>query len=531
MREGNVIREPSRGVKAAQWKMAGRSRVLVRPGREEVGVGVAGRAANTVESWVPTRLDRLPWSRWHWLVVMALGITWILDGLEVTVVGNIASRWTEPESGLNLTTSQAGAAASIYLAGAVIGSIAFSYLTDKYGRKKLFLITLATYLVASFLTAFSPNFWVLAIFRFIAGAGIGGEYSAIYSAVDELIPARYRGQVALAISGSYWIGAMMGSALSIVLLNPAIVDQYYGWRIAFLFGAVLGLAVLVIRRYVPESPRWLAMHNQNEEAELTVDDIEDEVRRFTGRELPPVEGRPVIIEYRDETGFASVFRSMFKIYPKRTVLGLTLLASQAFLYNAIFFTYGLILGQFYGVDASQVGYYIFPFAVGNVLGPWLLGRFFDTIGRIPMISGCYIISGALLAFTVYLFLQGVLSAVTQTLFWCIIFFFASAAASAAYLTVSEVFPMEIRALAIALFYAIGTGIGGVLAPAIFGALIAGGNRADLFIAYLLGAGLMIFAAIVEIFLGVKAEGQSLESVATPLTAVEEVPGAAAASRA
>jgi MFS family permease len=462
---------------------------------------------------------------------MALGITWILDGLEVTVVGNIASRWTEPESGLNLTTSQAGAAASIYLAGAVIGSIAFSYLTDKYGRKKLFLITLATYLVASFLTAFSPNFWVLAIFRFIAGAGIGGEYSAIYSAVDELIPARYRGQVALAISGSYWIGAMMGSALSIVLLNPAIVDQYYGWRIAFLFGAVLGLAVLVIRRYVPESPRWLAMHNQNEEAELTVDDIEDEVRRFTGRELPPVEGRPVIIEYRDETGFASVFRAMFKIYPKRTVLGLTLLASQAFLYNAIFFTYGLILGQFYGVDASQVGYYIFPFAVGNVLGPWLLGRFFDTIGRIPMISGCYIISGALLAFTGYLFLQGVLSAVTQTLFWCIIFFFASAAASAAYLTVSEVFPMEIRALAIALFYAIGTGIGGVLAPAIFGALIAGGNRADLFIAYLLGAGLMIFAAIVEIFLGVKAEGQSLESVATPLTAVEEVPGAAAASRA
>src|SRR5215217_1310352 len=491
----------------------------------------ASAARGAVESRIPSRMDRLPWARWHWLVIAALGITWILDGLEVTIVGNIAGILVEPDSGLNLTEGKVGLAGGIYIAGACTGALFFSYLTDRFGRNRLFLITLAVYLIFSFLTAFSWDFWSFVAFRFLAGTGIGGEYSAIYSAVDELIPARFRGQVALAISGSYWIGAMMGSALSIVLLNPAIVDQYYGWRIAFLFGAVLGLAVLVIRRYVPESPRWLAMHNQNEEAELTVDDIEDEVRRFTGRELPPVEGRPVIIEYRDETGFASVFRAMFKIYPKRTVLGLTLLASQAFLYNAIFFTYGLILGQFYGVDASQVGYYIFPFAVGNVLGPWLLGRFFDTIGRIPMISGCYIISGALLAFTGYLFLQGVLSAVTQTLFWCIIFFFASAAASAAYLTVSEVFPMEIRALAIALFYAIGTGIGGVLAPAIFGALIAGGNRADLFIAYLLGAGLMIFAAIVEIFLGVKAEGQSLESVATPLTAVEEVPGAAAASRA
>ena len=400
-----------------------------------------GARAGAVESLVPARMDRLPWSRWHWLVVLALGITWILDGLEVTVVGNIASRWTEPESGLGLTGTQAGAAASIYLAGACIGAIGFSYLTDKYGRKKLFLITLATYLIASFLTAFSPNFAVLAIFRFIAGAGIGGEYSAIYSAVDELIPARYRGQVALAISGSYWIGAMGGSALSIVLLNPAVVDQYYGWRIAFLFGGVLGLAVLLIRRYVPESPRWLAIHNRNDEAEETVADIERQVQHSIGRELPPPEGRPVLVEYRDETGFASVFRSMFKIYPKRTILGLTLLASQAFLYNAIFFTYGLILGQFYGVDASLVGYYIFPFALGNLLGPLLLGRLFDTVGRIPMISGCYFFAGSLLAFTGYLFSQDVLTATTQTIMWCVIFFFASAAASAAYLTVSEVFPM------------------------------------------------------------------------------------------
>src|SRR5829696_6323692 len=345
--------------------MAGRSRVLVRPGREEVGVGVAGMAANVVESYVPARMDRLPWSRWHWLVVVALGITWILDGLEVTVVGNVASRWTEPESGLNLTTSQAGAAASIYLAGAVIGSIAFSYLTDKYGRKKLFLITLATYLVASFLTAFSPNFWVLAIFRFIAGAGIGGEYSAIYSAVDELIPARYRGQVALAISGSYWIGAMMGSGFAILLLNPNFISQYYGWRVAFWLGAALGLCILLIRRYVPESPRWLLTHGRSEEAEETTEAIENQVREQTGRDLPPVEGQPIIVEQRESIGFSLIARAMFQMYPKRTILGLTLMGSQAFLYNAIFFTYALVLTGFYGISASSVPYYIFPFALGN----------------------------------------------------------------------------------------------------------------------------------------------------------------------
>ncbi len=441
-------------------------------------------------------------------------------------MGNIASRWTEAESGLGLTDFQGGAAASIYLAGAVIGAIGFSYLTDKYGRRKLFLITLAVYLVASFLTAFSPNFWVLAIFRFFAGAGIGGEYSAIYSAVDELIPARYRGQVALAISGSYWVGAMGGSALSIVLLNENVVDQYYGWRIAFLFGGILSLAVLLIRRFIPESPRWLAIHGRNDEAEEITENIEEQVRGSTGRELPLVEERPVHIEQRDATGFGPVLHSMFRLYPRRTFLGLTLMASQAFLYNAILFTYGVILGEFYGIDASSVGYYIFPFAIGNFVGLLLLGRLFDTLGRVPMISGCYLISGTLLAFTGYLFLQGTLTAVTQTLLWCI-FFFASAAASAAYLTVSEVFPMEVRALAIALFYGIGTGVGGVAAPAIFGALTATGDRASLFIAYLIGAGFMIFAARVELFLGVRAEGKPLESVARPLTAVEGPPEAAA----
>jgi MFS family permease len=339
--------------------------------------------------------------------------------------------------------------------------------------------------------------------------------------VDELIPARFRGQVALAISGSYWAGAMLGSVLGIVLLNETLFAPNIGWRLAFLLGGILGLAVLVIRRYVPESPRWLAIHNRNEEAEATVGDIEGQIERQTGRQLPPVEGPPVVIDHRDETGFGPVLRSMFVLYPRRTVLGLTLLASQAFLYNAIFFTYGLILAQFYNVPDSSVPYYIFPFALGNLIGPLLLGRLFDTVGRVPMISGCYIIAGLLLAFTGYLFLQEVLTAVTQTILWCIIFFFASAAASAAYLTVSEVFPMEVRALAIAIFYAIGTGIGGVAAPFIFARLTETGDRPSLFIAYLLGAGLMIFAAIVELLLGVRAEGQSLESIAAPLTAADE----------
>jgi MFS family permease len=494
-----------------------------------VSVGPGGRAGGVVESLVPARMDRLPWARWHWLVVMALGITWILDGLEVTVVGNIASRWTEAESGLGLTDFQAGAAASIYLAGAVIGAIGFSYLTDKYGRRKLFLITLAVYLVASFLTAFSPNFWVLAIFRFFAGAGIGGEYSAIYSAVDELIPARFRGQVALAISGSYWIGAMLGSALSILLLNPNFVSQYYGWRIAFWLGAALGLCILLIRRYVPESPRWLLTHGRTEEAEETTEAIENQVSEQSGRDLPPVGGQPIIVEQRESIGFGLIARAMFQMYPKRTVLGLTLMGSQAFLYNAIFFTYALVLTRFYGIEAGTVPYFLLPFALGNLLGPLLLGRLFDTVGRVPMIAGCYFLTGGLMALTGYLFYVDILSAVTQTILWCIVFFFASAAASAGYLTVSEVFPMEIRAMAIALFYAIATGLGGISGPVIFGQLIGTGNATNLFIAYLVGAGFMVLAAVVELVIGVRAEGQSLENVATPLTAIEEATGKSAAA--
>jgi MFS family permease len=474
-------------------------------------------------------MDRLPWARWHWLVIAALGITWILDGLEVTIVGNIAGILVEPESGLNFTEGQIGLAGGIYIAGACTGALFFSYLTDRFGRKKLFLITLAVYLFFSFLTAFSWNFWSFVVFRFLAGTGIGGEYSAIYSAVDELIPARFRGQVALAISGSYWIGAMLGSGLAIILLNENIISQFYGWRVAFWLGAVLGICILLIRRYVPESPRWLLTHGRNEEAEETTDAIEEQVRQQTGRELPPVEGPPIVVEQRESIGFGIIAKAMFQIYPKRTILGLTLMGSQAFLYNAIFFTYALVLTKFYGIEAGTVPYFLLPFAVGNVLGPWLLGRLFDTIGRVAMISGCYFISGALLAGTGYLFYLDILSAVTQTILWVIVFFFASAAASAGYLTVSEVFPMEIRAMAIALFYSIATALGGISGPVIFGQLIGTGNATNLFIAYLIGAGFMIFAAVVELLLGVRAEGQSLENVATPLTAIEEATGKSAAA--
>jgi MFS family permease len=491
----------------------------------------ASAAHGTVESRVPTRMDRLPWARWHWLVIMALGITWILDGLEVTIVGNIAGILIEPDSGLNLTEAQVGLAGGIYIAGACTGALFFSYLTDRFGRKRLFLITLAVYLTFSFLTAFSWDFWSFVVFRFLAGTGIGGEYSAIYSAVDELIPARFRGQVALAISGSYWIGAMLGSGLAIILLNENIIDQYYGWRVAFWLGGVLGICILLIRRYVPESPRWLLTHGRTEEAEETTDAIEEQVRQQTGRELPPVEGPPIVVEQRESIGFGLIARAMFQMYPKRTVLGLTLMGSQAFLYNAIFFTYALVLTKFYGIEAGTVPYFLLPFAVGNVLGPWILGRFFDTIGRVAMISGCYFISGALLAATGYLFYLDILSAVTQTILWVIVFFFASAAASAGYLTVSEVFPMEIRAMAIALFYSIATALGGISGPVIFGQLIGTGNATNLFIAYLVGAGFMIFAAVVELLLGVRAEGQSLENVATPLTAIEEATGTSAAARA
>ena len=479
----------------------------------------AQSALRTIETDIPARMDRLPWSRWHWMVVVGLGTVWILDGLEVTIVGSIASRLTEPGSGLSLSESQVGDAAAIYIVGACLGSLYFGWLADRIGRKRLFLITLAVYLIATVLTAFSPNYWWFAACRFFTGAGIGGEYAAINSAIDELIPARVRGRVDLAINGSYWVGTAAGAALSLVLLDTDVFAIDVGWRLAFALGALLGLGILLVRRHVPESPRWLFIHGHEDKAEEIVTDIERQVVQSTGKELAPPY-RKIRIKQRPPIGYATVARVMFRLYPRRTLLGLSLFTGQAFLYNAIFFTYALVLTRFYDVPSHRVGLYILPFAAGNFLGPLVLGPWFDTLGRKPMIAGTYIVSGALLLVTGYLFQQGVLNATSQTFCWTIIFFFASAGASSAYLTVSEIFPLETRAICIAFFYAFGTALGGISGPAIFGRLIESGSADALFAGYALGAVLMIAAGLVELAIGVEAAERELEDIAPPLSAQE-----------
>ncbi len=464
---------------------------------------------------VPARLDRLPWSRFHRLVVVALGITWILDGLEVTLAGSVAAALqTSPR--LQLTAEQVGLTGSAYLAGAVLGSLFFGHLTDRLGRKKLFNVTLGVYLVATAATAFSWDFYSFLLFRFLTGAGIGGEYSAINSAIQELIPARLRGRIDLAINGSFWIGAAGGALLSVWLLDPNVLDPDMGWRLAFASGAVLGLVILFLRRFLPESPRWLMIHGKPREAEGVVEEIEARVVADTGQKLEPV---TKTLELGDphKTTMLSVAQTLLKHYRRRTVLGVVLMASQAFVYNAIFFTYALILTRFYNVPADKVGLYILPFAIGNFLGPLLLGSLFDTLGRRQMITATYAISGVLLAVTGWMFHAGHLDATTQTAMWSVVFFFASAAASAAYLTVGECFPLEIRALTIALFYAFGTLFGGVGGPWLFGVLIAGGSSGEIMWGYMLGAALMLAAALVTLKLGVAAEGKSLEEVAPPLS--------------
>ncbi|WP_447980716.1 MFS transporter [Candidatus Nitrospira bockiana] len=460
-------------------------------------------------------MDRLPWSRWHWLIVVALGVTWILDGLEVTIVGAMGSVLTHSTT-LNLSEGEVGLTASAYLAGTVTGALLFSYLTDRQGRKRWFLITLMLYLTATVLTAFSWDLWSFMTFRFLAGAGIGGEYSAINSAIDELIPARARGHTDLAINGSWWVGTIAGALLTIPLLNPRLVPEDLGWRLCFILGSVLGLGILLVRRLVPESPRWLMTRGRVDEADAIVTAIEETVKRDHGLEhLPEPEGSIIVRPYEHST-VLTVARELFRTYPQRTVLGITLMVTQSFLYNAIFFTYALVLSKFYGVPSSRIGLYILPFAVGNFLGPLLLGRFFDTIGRKPMIAFTYGFSGILLALTGFLFWQGYLNAVTQTIAWSVIFFFASAGASSAYLTVSEVFPMEIRAMAIAFFFVVAQGAATV-APWIFGKLIEA-SAGSVFVGNLIGAGMMVTGAMVALLFGVKAERRSLESIATPLSA-------------
>jgi MFS family permease len=472
----------------------------------------------SVDTAIPARLDRLPWSGFHSLVVVALGITWILDGLEVTLAGSVSGALQESPR-LHLDATQIGAAASTYLLGVVIGALGFGWLTDRWGRKRLFTITLGLYLVATAATACSWSFWSYAAFRMLTGAGIGGEGTAINSAIQELIPARYRGRTDLAINGSFWVGAALAAASTIVLLHPGRLPPDVGWRAAYGIGAVLGLGILFLRRYVPESPRWLMVHGRLAEATQVVEGIEARIVAETQHPLPRAQGTLRLTE-GGQTSLRVVAQTLITRYRRRTVLGVVLITSQAFFYNAIFFTYALVLRRFYNVGSARVGWYLLPFALGNFTGPLLLGRWFDTIGRKPMIAGTYALSGILLAGVAWLFARGVLDATTQTVAWSVIFFFASAAASAAYLTVSESFPLEVRAIAIALFYAVGTLLGGVAAPWLFGHLIASGERRQVVWGYLFGATLMVGAAVVELVLGIAAEGRPLESIAPPLTAVD-----------
>ncbi|MEO8321336.1 MAG: MFS transporter [Bradyrhizobium sp.] len=468
-----------------------------------------------IETSIPARLDNLRWSGFHTRVVLALGITWVLDGLEVTLAGSLAGALKESPA-LQFSNFDVGLSSSAYLAGAVLGALGFGWLTDRIGRKKLFFITLALYLTATAATALSWSVASYALFRFLTGAGIGGEYTAINSTIQELVPARYRGWTDLLINGSFWIGAAIGAISAIVLLDPAVMAPDHGWRLAYLTGAGLGLVVFVMRMWIPESPRWLMIHGRPDEAHAIVEEIE---KSATGQ--VPQETLPKIrIRMRSHTPLREVARTLFTTYRTRSLVGLVLMTAQAFFYNAIFFTFALVLTDFFGIPANQVGWYILPFAAGNFLGPLLLGRLFDTLGRRAMITFTYGVSGVLLAASGYLFSIGVLSAQTQTIAWMVIFFFASPAASAAYLTVSETFPLEVRALAIALFYAIGTGIGGVAGPALFGALIDTGSRNSVFAGYLFGSALMAVAAIVAWRYAIAAERKSLETVARPLAFVE-----------
>jgi MFS family permease len=465
-----------------------------------------------IETDIPARLDRLPWSRFHTLVVAALGITWILDGLEVTLAGSITGALQQSPV-LHFSEIEIGLVASAYLVGAVTGAFVFGYLTDLWGRRRLFMITLALYLLATAATALSWDFTSFALFRLLTGAGIGGEYAAINSAIQELVPARYRGRTDLAVNGSFWIGAALGALGAVVLLAPGLLPPDWGWRFAFGIGAVLGLAILALRRWVPESPRWLMLHDRLPEAEAVIGEIET---RVEGHRLPPPEGK-IRLAVSRRYSMARVVLAIVREYPRRAVLGLVLMGTQAFFYNAIFFSYALVLTRFYHVPAASIGWYILPFALGNFLGPLLLGPLFDTIGRKPMIASTYAISGILLAIVGYLFREDLLGAAAMTACWSAIFFFASAAASSAYLTVSESFPLEARALAIAFFYAVGTACGGAAAPYLFGALVGTGERGRVFNGYLLGAGLMLVAALVELALGINAERQPLESVAKPIS--------------
>ncbi|HVJ50895.1 MAG TPA: MFS transporter [Aliidongia sp.] len=485
-------------------------RAQTRPGdaeRETVG------SSKIIKTDIPARLDRLPWTGFHTRIILALGITWILDGLEVTIAGSVSGA-LRASPVLHLSESEIGLSASAYLIGAVAGALFFGWLTDRLGRRKLFYLTLGLYLVATISSACAWNFWSFALLRGLTGAGIGGEYAAMNSAIQEFIPARFRGRTDLVVNGSFWLGAGAGAAGSAWLLASGLVSEDLGWRLAFGIGAVLGLGILILRQWIPESPRWLMIRGRIAEADAILDGIEAQAGVKRGEAL-----RSISLRIRDHAvGPIDLARSLVRLHPRMAFLGLVLMATQAFFYNAIFFTYPLVLDRFYQVPAHQIGLYILPFALGNFLGSVLLAPLFDLVGRRPMIAATYSISGLLLAVLAVLFVRGDLDAVSQTIGWSTIFFFASAAASAAYLTVSESFPLEIRALAIAVFYAVGTAVGGVIGPALFSHLIEGGERGPIGWGYGLAAAMMVFAALVELKLGIAAEGKSLEDVARPLSA-------------
>ncbi|HET6152024.1 MAG TPA: MFS transporter [Marmoricola sp.] len=469
----------------------------------------------TITTQIPARIDRLPWSAFHWRVVVGLGSVWILDGLEVTMVGSVAARLTESGSGISINSAQIGVAAAIYIVGACLGALFFGQLTDRFGRKKLFMITLGVYLVATVATAFSFAPWYFYLARFLTGAGIGGEYAAINSAIDELIPARVRGRVDLAINGSYWVGSAAGALGAVLLLNTHLFAADLGWRFAFGIGAVLGLVVLLVRRHVPESPRWLFIHGREDEAEEIIRSVEEEIEQG-GTELDDPEGE-LTVEQRTTIPIREIAQVAFSRYPRRAFLGLALFVGQAFIYNGVTFDLGTLLNSFYGVASGTVPVFIAIWAIGNFLGPITLGRLFDTLGRKPMISGTYL-GSAVVAAALGLTLAGGSS--NRWVFIAILvvcFFLASSGASAAYLTVSEIFPMETRALAIALFYAIGTAVGGITGPLLFGHLIHSGDRGLVALAFYIGAVVMALGGIAEIVFGVEAEQESLEEIAEPLT--------------
>lgn len=488
-------------------------------------------AGQRIWTLIPARIDRLPWSRFHTRLVMALGVAWVLDGLEITVASAVAGVLGTKQT-LAMSSTAVGAIASVYLAGEVVGALGFGRLADKLGRRKLFMVTLGVYLIGSGLTAVTSGSgwaWVgyLYFTRFIAGTGIGGEYAAINSAIDEMIPARHRGRVDIAVNGTYWGGAILGTLGSLLLLN--VLPESIGWRLGFLLGPVLAGVILFVRRNLPESPRWLIMHGREAEAEASIGEIENEVEQTGGRLEQVPRDQAMEIQPVRRTGYLELVKVLISQYPKRSVLGASLMISQSFLYNAIFFTYTLVLTKFYGVAANAAPWFLIAFAAGNLAGPLTIGRLFDTIGRKQMIAGTYLLSGILLAITAELFRSGLLTAVTQTVAWCVIFFFASSGASAAYLTVSEIFPLEVRAQAIAVFFAVAQCFG-ALGPVFYGHLIGNGSNRDmLFIGYLIGAGVMVAGGVVELLLGIAAERQSLESIARPLSLVRQATAAASSA--